>query len=351
VRALTPELLASDGGLLPIQRTPMFLTSNPDPGWQGERFYTSDNPGRGATFRYYLKDALRTRQQERQRADRAAARRGENVFYPSWDSLRAEDLEEAPQMVLTVTDVDGNVVRRLTGRTSSGVTSVTWNLRYPSSSPISSGGGGGFGGFGGGGGGPYVLPGTYTVSLAKMVDGIATPVGAPQSFEIYLLDGDATPRSAEVLAFQQQAAKLQRAMLGTNAAAGEAMTRIGLLKRALNETPSADPRLMVDLRSLENDIREIQWALNGDPTVGRRAEATPTSLSRRLGRFTGGAWTGSLHEVTGLQREQYDIVAAEFGGILAQLRPLVEVELKRIEDAAEAAGAPWTSGRIPTWRP
>jgi len=46
-----------------------------------------------------------------------------------------------------------------------------------------------------------------------------------------------------------------------------------------------------------------------------------------------------------------DIVAAEFEKILAQLRPLVQTELKRVEDAAEAAGAPWTSGRIPEWRP
>ena len=38
-----------------------------------------------------------------------------------------------------------------------------------------------------------------------------------------------------------------------------------------------------------------------------------------------------------------------FGNVLAQLRTLVTVDLKRLEDSAEAAGAPWTSGRIPTW--
>ncbi len=356
LRALTPELLASEGGLLPINRTPMYVASNPDPGWQGERFYTSGNPSLGATFYYYLKDALRTRRQQRQQTDRAAARRGEDVFYPSWDALREEDLEEAPQMTLTVSDQEGRVVRRLTGRTSAGVTNVTWNLRYPSASPISSGGGGGgFGGFGGGGGGggggPYVVPGTYTVALAKLVDGVTTPVGEPQRFEVYPLDDVATPRSAEVLAFQQQTARLQRAVLGANAAAGEAVTHIGLLKRALNETPNADPQITADLRTLENSIREIRWELSGDPTVGRRREASPTSLVRRLGRITGGAWSGALHEVTGMQREQYDVVAAEFSSILDQLRPLIEVELKRIEDAAEAAGAPWTSGRLPTWRP
>jgi photosystem II stability/assembly factor-like uncharacterized protein len=350
LRSLTPELLAGDGGLLPVNRTPMFVTSSPDASWQGARFFTRENPSNGATFYYYLKETIRTQRQERQRADQAAARRGEDVFYPSWDSLRTEDLEVAPQMILTVTDPEGRIVRRLTGRTTSGVTRVTWDLRYPSSSPIRSGGApSGFGGFGGGGGsGPYVVPGAYTVSLAKTVRGETTQVGEPQSFEVYLLDDVATPRSAEVLAFEQQAARLQRAVLGANSAAGEVMTRIGLLEQALDQTPNADPQIRTDLAALKNSVREAQWAMNGDPTVGRRRESTPPSLTGRLRRFTGG-WGGLLHEVTGFHREQYDIVAGEFSGILARLRTLIETDLKQIEDAAEAAGAPWTSGRIPNW--
>ncbi len=340
LRALTPELLASDGGLLPVNRTPLFVASNPDASWQGSRFFARENPPIAATFYYYLKDAIRSQREERRRADQAAARRGEDVFYPSWDSLRTEDLEEAPQMLLTVTDPEGRIVRRLTGSTSSGVSKVTWDLRYPSLSPIRSGGGSGSG--------PYVVPDTYAVSLAKKVRGEVTPVGEPQSFEVYLLDDVARPRSAEVLAFERQAAQLARAVLGANAAAGEAMSRIGLLEQALDRAPNADRQIRADLASLKNSLREMQWAMNGEPTVARRRESTPPSLTTRLRRFTGG-WGTLLHEVTGFHREQYDIVAGEFSGILARLRTLIETDLKRIEDAAEAAGAPWTSGRIPNW--
>jgi hypothetical protein len=355
LRALRPQLLESEGGLLPVPRVPLFVQSSPDPSWQGERFFTSANPPAGVTFYYYLKDAVRSKREGRERAARAAARRGEDVFYPSWDSLRAEAAEEAPTMILTVTDPEGRVVRRLTGRTPAGLTRVTWDLRYPSSSPITSGGGGGGfgfgGGFGGGGGGPYVVPGSYTVSLAKKVEGVTTPVGEPQTFEVYPLDDVPAPRSPAVLAFQQRAAALQRALLGANSAAGEAMSRIGLLKRALAETPNAGPQINSDLRALQDSVQAIQWALSGDPTMRRGREATPPSLVQRLGRITGGAWSSALHDVTGTQREQYDIIAAEFSGILERLRRAVEVDLKRIEDAAEAAGAPWTSGRIPNWRP
>jgi hypothetical protein len=102
---------------------------------------------------------------------------------------------------------------------------------------------------------------------------------------------------------------------------------------------------------VEDSLREIQQALNGDPTLPNRQESAPPALTDRLGAITGGAWSSSLQDVTATQERQYEIIAAEFGGILTRLQRLVDVELERVEDAAEAAGAPWTSGRIPTWRP
>jgi hypothetical protein len=36
--------------------------------------------------------------------------------------------------------------------------------------------------------------------------------------------------------------------------------------------------------------------------------------------------------------------------VLAQLRQLVEVDLRNLEKQMEAAGAPYTPGRLPDWR-
>jgi hypothetical protein len=44
-------------------------------------------------------------------------------------------------------------------------------------------------------------------------------------------------------------------------------------------------------------------------------------------------------------------VAAEFEKVLAVLKPVVETDLRRVEEQAEAAGAPWTPGRVPVWKP
>jgi len=358
LRALTPQLLAGEAAVLPIRRVPLYTESSPHPGWQGARFFSAGNPPFGAVITYYLRDALRTRRAQRQQAERAASRRGEDVFYPPWDSLRVEDREDEPAVFVTVTDPEGRVVRRLTGGTGSGVQRVTWDLRYPPATPVTAapaggaGFGGGGGGFGGGGGGPFVVPGRYTVSLAKRVDGAVTPLGQPQTIEVYPLDGDRTPRPPAVLAFQQKAAALQRAVLGANAALNDAVSRAGLLERALLQTPGAPPpSLATDLRAVRDSLRGLQDAFAGDRTAERRQESSPPSLLDRLGRITGGAWSSTLGAPTATQQRQYEIIAAEFGGILARLQRMIETDLKRVEDAAEAAGAPWTSGRLPTWRP
>ena len=368
LRSLTPAVLAAEATLFPLRRTPMFVEASPLGGagasFQGSAFYTAPNPAYGATFTYYLKDELRTRRAARQQAERAAARRGADVFYPAWDSLRAEDRELAPSMILTVTDAEGHVVRRLTGPVTSGIHRIAWDLRYPAPNPPAPAGGGRGGGGGGGGGGgeadggfgrgpagPMVLPGTYQVSLAKRVDGVTTTLGQPQRFEVYMLDADVPARTPEVVAFQQQTAKLQRAVLGANALAGETMEQLQELERALESTPGADERLVGEARTLQRQLRDIQDALSGDPTIGRRQEPSAPSLLQRINGIAGRQWSNTLDAPTATHRRQYEIVAAEFGTVLTRLRALVDGDVKRLGDRAEAAGAPWTSGRIPTWKP
>ncbi|HKG23974.1 MAG TPA: hypothetical protein VKC34_18870, partial [Blastocatellia bacterium] len=53
---------------------------------------------------------------------------------------------------------------------------------------------------------------------------------------------------------------------------------------------------------------------------------------------------------TETQAAQYNFAAQEFEGVLGRLRTLVESDLARLEKALEAAGAPYTPGRVPEWK-
>jgi photosystem II stability/assembly factor-like uncharacterized protein len=361
LRTITRETLADESTLFPVRRTPLYAPSNfgvpGSTGSQGGFAFTAPNPAFGAMFTYYLKSTLRGRREQRQQAERAASRQGRDVYPPSWDSLRAEDQEEAPAIELTISDAQGHVVKRITGPVQQGFQRVAWDLRRPApmvtlaARPANADDeeeGGGFGGRGSVG--PYAPPGTYQVSLAKRIDGVTTPLGASQRFDVYLLDSEEDAgRSAAVIAFQDQASKLQRAMLGANSLAGELSTRVAALRRALEETPNAPAQLPNDVRVIERDLRDIREQLNGDPTLSRRQEPTAPSLMGRLQVMTQGA--RSLEPPTGTQRRQYEILSAEFATVLTKLRAIADTRLRTTEAAAEQAGAPWTPGRIPDWKP
>jgi hypothetical protein len=150
----------------------------------------------------------------------------------------------------------------------------------------------------------------------------------------------------ELLAFQEKAGKLQRAMMGAGEAAKEAINHLKFIKKALLDTPKADPRLGEEARSIEKSLQEIQAELYGDRTLRRRSEPTSPSLIRRVS-----AQLSSTCAITNTTKRNYEIAAADFSVLLEKLRKLIEEDFKKLEQDMEAAGAPWTPGRgVPKWK-
>jgi hypothetical protein len=187
------------------------------------------------------------------------------------------------------------------------------------------------------------------VALACRVDGTLEPLGAPVTFTAEILGTSSLPPAdrAALLAFQQKAGRLQRAVLGTVKTAGEARTRLDHLKQALEDTPEAEPALADEARALDQRLKDLQVALTGDKVVSGYQEPTPMSIASRARSTV--SWN-STSAPTGTQKRAYEIAAEQFGKALADLRALVG-DLDALEAKAEAAGAPWTPGRVPTWSP
>jgi hypothetical protein len=353
LRHITPTTLEQEAALFPVKKTWMYLQSQPL-GWgekaaQGHGLFTAPNPPFGAVFTYYLRDDLETLKEQRKKTEQEIQEKDGDTHYPSWEELRAEDREEEPAVILTVTDEEGQVVARVKGPVNAGIHRVAWNLRYPSPEPVELESGSDDDEHGG----PPTLPGRYTVSLAKSINGQLTPLGEPQNFETMPL-GMATLAAAdreELLAFQQKAGRLQRAVLGANEVARETAVELQHVKKAITETPEADPAMMEEVRALELRLADIQTELTGDRTISRRSEPTVPSIVRRVNRSVEAHWS-STSAATKTHQRNYEIAATAFTEVLADLRQLVEIDLRSLEERLEAAGAPWTPGRgVPDWEP
>lgn len=354
LRSITPEMLKADA-LFPVKDALMYIQSQPLGGrgksFQGESYYTAENPPFGATFTYYLKEELKTKKARRQEAERAAARSGAAISLPSRAELTAEEEEDAPAIIFTIADSSGKVVRRLTGPVTAGIQRVNWDLRYPSPTLAPPPNPEGEDPFNEGPSGPLVMPGTYKVSVAKRQNGVLTPFGQSQEFQIKV-DGQErmTPTDRIALVeFQTKVARLQRAVQGALDAANALTPRFAAIRRALLETPNAPESLLPEAAALEKRKNEILRALRGDQALRQRNMNLPASITERVGDIVGGQRL-AIQKPTQTHIEQYAAAAAEFEGTLNSLRQLIEVDLQKLEKQMEAAGAPWTPGRVPEWK-
>ncbi|MEO7013255.1 MAG: hypothetical protein ABI127_03030 [Dokdonella sp.] len=356
LRAISDATLATKAMLFPVKRASTYAQSAPfggsGQGFNGDQFYVAPNPPVGAVFTYYLREELKTRAQTRQDAEKERIKKGEDTPYPTWEALKQEDREEPPVVILTVTDSDGNVVRRVEGPAKAGAQRVVWDLRYPASvptnlkpeldrapwdpEPV----------------GPLVAPGRYRVALAVRADGKLEAFGEAQEFEATPLGGDTLPPADRdaLLAFQIKSGQLQRAALGAVNATAEAQARINHLKKALEDTPRADPSLGIRMRAIETQLKDLQITLSGDGVLARRGEPTPPSIVDRINQIVYGQWNSSA-DTTTTHRQNYAIAAQQFGPLLIRLRSLILNDLATLESEADAAGAPWTPGRVPDWKP
>jgi len=308
-------------------------------GSQGDSLYTADNPPFGAVFTYHLAESYQTDEQNRQEREKPLIEEREDVPFPGWEALEDEIRQPDPTILLTVRDSDGNVMRRLEGPAKRGFHRVAWDLAMPS--PVAIGGSGGFGA----NSGFMVVPGTYSVELAKRIDGEVTPLAEPQSFDVVrmrrgVLDG-AEPE--ETVEFWKQLASLQRQTTAAGQVISEARAKIDAMGQALEQSQASAGDLDRRLYRLDQALYEIAEQLQGKASMNQVGELQPPTVGQRM--FVAMIGTGrSTYGPTPTHRRSLEIAENQFATIRDELNRLVEEQIPALEAQLLDAGAPWTPG-------
>ena len=355
LRNLEPATLEKEAVIFPVKDALIFNIAGPlgyrDKGFQGDAFYTAKNPPFGAVITYHLKDGLQSLKELRHKKEKELVEAEESVYYPSWDDLKAEDREVDPILVLIIRDAGGNVVKRFTGPGAAGLHRVAWNLRYPYSGPINLNQGGPNSPWDEERAGPLVMPGQYSVTISKRVRGQETVLAGPMEFNTRPLglNSTANPDPEGALAFRREADGLHRAVQGATRTYRDAENRLNHIRKAIKDTPALDTALLDEVDGLSVRLADLGIKLNGNRTVSRRSEPTTPSISSRAGWIVYGVQNNTSGP-TRTMRDNLALTGQLFTPVLADLTTLVTVDIKGLEDKLEAAGAPYTPGRIPVWK-
>ncbi len=349
LREVSEEALAKEAALFPARKAWWYVERDPlgesGKASQGASYFTAPNPPFGAVFTYHLADDIRSREKARQEKEKPLVEAGKDTPYPGWAEVEAERREPKPVVVLTVKDAAGNVVRRIEGKAEKGFHRVAWDLRLPAPQAIGSRS-------------PFeeedgrdprgvlAAPGTYTVSLAKQVDGRTTELAGPVRFEVARMRQGALPGAdpTETAAFLARVAEVSRASSAATQAVSQALKRVETLATALDRSRSAPDGLDAELHAIRQELHAIDEAL-----VGNRARASveddgPITVTRRVQVAQIGT-AFSTYGPTPTHRRSLEIAEQELAKVRERLNAVLEQRLPAFEKKLEQAGAPWTPGR------
>jgi photosystem II stability/assembly factor-like uncharacterized protein len=346
LRDVEDAVLSKDAHIFPVKDALMYIeATHRGVHSQGETFFTSPNPEYGATFTYYLKEDIKTRRQKRLAEEKKIRKAGGTPSYPDWETLRAEDNEIDPYLLFTIRDAQGTVVRKLQATAKKGIQRLTWNLRYAGLAPVDK---------------KTdinkadalpVLPGSYTVEMATVVDGGETAVVEPVRFEARVLNITTLPSGdrAALVAFQKRLGEIQRVTLGVQKYAAELWERLQVIDKALQVTPEAGAELAARWKNLRNRMLDINRRLNGDESISERNGNQVRPVVERIGYLMYFIYRSSAAPAPQHERQAEDVVVL-LRRLTDDLRAIGESELPPLQEQLEQLHAPWTPGRLPELR-
>ena len=351
LRSLTTENLDKKAMIFPVRSTLEYIETSPlglgGRSSQGSGFYLAENPPFGATFTYYVKDVPKSPKSIRQEEEKQAKKDGVNIDYPTYEEFVAEDNYEDPFLLFVIRDSKGNEVSKIKKSASQGINRVTWNLRYPPTTPLQLNKRAP-GRYESADEGPLVLPGTYSVEMHMSTNGIIEKIAEPVSFEVKALENSSLARqSEEVLAFKQELSELRRVFRGTANQFEELRTQLEHIKVAVREYPNVDLSLSKEIVAIEDLVEKAYIMMWGDYHKSRRDVETVPGTGDRIETVVGQSWY-STSNITTTQKDQYALAKEEY----AEIRKLVDeidTRVKALLAELDAAGVPYTPAR-PGWR-
>ena len=353
LRTTNNESLEGDAILYPVRDAFVFESRYPlglpFKSFQGDDYWQGENLGSEVLFTYYIKEKPRSIADTRREKEKEVIKAGdEEIYVPTYEELKAEREEEGSKLYFTITNSQGNIIRKLDASPGEGVQRLKWDMRTASKDPISLRAPSFYNPWAGKDEGHLVPPGEYTVILSLWNKGETTQLGEPQSFTIKALDNKTLPaESPEALAaFKADATEVSRALDGTMRAMSEVDNEIKHIRKAITQIEVPSDELMDEVRSIEIELRDIRKGLVGDGVASTLDIYEPPSVATRVGYIIY-EQKYSSSSPTGTAKASLQIAKEEFKPLLDRFQAIAQERMPALRKSLSDAGAPYTPNALP----
>lgn len=319
LRTVTSDLLAKDLHTFPVRDALQYAESRADDG-SGSGVYTAEGRPFGAVLTYYLSSGEQTLNQQRKAEERAKVTNGEPVYYPEWDQMIDERIEESPRLIISIYDSSDKEISRMTAPLRKGIQRTTWNLRNHV--------------------GAMVAPGTYTAKYAKVVNGVRTELNATQAITVKDLKNEtlAPTDPNEKIQFLQEVYELYLAVNRSNTILRAMTAVIDDAINQVNRSPELDPTLNGTLSEVKKTLYLLDIRMNGDDIKREKMELTVPSVNSRISNARYGVYS-STYGPTATHREDIEIAKRQYSKLAEEYNALLNEKILPIKEAFDASGS------------
>ena len=342
LRGFTKENLSAKGKLFKPRPAKWFLPVSIS-GNTGGDYHWDKNPEYGAVFTYHLSDSYSTAKEERTKKEKDLNKENKNVPFPGWEAIDDEKAEKSPQVILSIEDLNGSVIRNITKKSSKGSSRIAWDLRHSSVFPISKEGSSEGGFFSAG---PLVRPGKYKGSLYLSHKDKVTLLDGPIEFEVERI----YPGILEGISFEDyesyriRLTDLVHKTESVEDALDIAEERLKQLRVAIGRINSKpDSEFHKTLVNLEKSAVDFRRQFDGSPTKLEIGEKRPATISNHLSVAYRGIRV--THGPTELHEQSLSIAESLYQKVIPSFEKFVKEDLPALEKALKEAGAPHLIGQ------
>ena len=343
LRFLNKENLDKKAFLFPVKDALQYVPADPlgldGTGFQGHNMWAAKNPTYGAVFSLFIKDEYKTLKDVRQEKEKALEKDKKDVFYPSFEELRKESLDEAAKLIWIISDQSGKEIRRMSSSPAKGIVRMNWNLRSNSTNSINAESNG-----------FLVPPGTYSLSISLVHNGSVEELVAKQSFIVKGLNNQTliAKNSNELVTFRNEVAALSQQLSNASNWMSEAKEVLENMEASLKNYPNTELALLSETRALTLLYDNCATAMWGDRVKSSREFETLPSINDRLGMveyqlYENTAGVSSTHKANKV------IVEEQFTALSATLADMSK-RIQVLQDKLALVPIPFTKSLSHFWK-
>ncbi|NND79515.1 MAG: glycosyl hydrolase, partial [Maribacter sp.] len=339
LREVSEEMLRKEGMLFKPRKALQYTPVRGGSRSQGGDFFWADNPPYGAVFKYYLSDADKSMADSRKEKEKDLKKAKKDIPFPGWDALENEKNQTKPTAILVVKNATNEVVARINGPLKKGFQQVSWDLTQSMQTVLTTAaereGRRRFRRA------IMVDPGSYTVSLYKSVDGVATQLGNPQTFEVERIRKNVltNPNADKIADYAQDLKEFSTKYGVTMNDFNKASKKVKAFSKALKYVSATPGTLENEVVQLQKTMHSLNVALSGNTAKAEVGEKDDPTVSDRL-MIAQRGFFGNSYGPTKMQMESLQLAKKQFSGIMPELFKFLETDVPRVEKLLQDAGAP-----------